>query len=994
MAVNYEDAIAIIGYSGQFTNVSNMQEFWDVLEKGEFVGTRFSKDYLLSTDVDKRIISDPNFVPMGMRFDNADFFDNYFFNISDKQALLMDPQNRLLLQTTWHALEKSGYSNINSKKELKVGVFAGKNPSQHILNYSSDYYSYDNDLSEQLEFEVSNEVDFLANWISYKFGFNGPAVNIQTACSTSFSAIATACQNLLLYYCDMAVVAIGGITSSNDNYGYVYQANNILSQDGVCRPFDYMANGTVPGNGVGTVVLKRYDDALRDKDPIEALILGVGINNDGDNKQDFMAPGILGQTDAIEMAFDRSGVTAEDIDMVETHGTGTILGDPLEFRALSDAFDSYRHSDRQEPCYLGSVKANFGHLFAGAGMVSLFKVLESLKRKTIPPMANFTKLNNNIRLDNRLFSINRLAIPWEAREGKPRRAGISSFGFGGTNTHIIIEEAPSHANKNKNRTQFSESILFCSARSNEKQLDKVHQDFLSLKDTCNIQNISFSSLTGRQHFEFRQGSVLDINGQVILNKNIRSSRPLPSEPIELCFMFGGQGGNLNKKMGRFLYERFPVFKEVIDSAFQYFGREIMEKIWPLNYDESWELSNPQVLQPAIYLYQSALYKLYLALGIHPTCIVGHSLGEIAAAHASGALTFEDGLKLAMIRGEAFSKVPSGIGLMAVIFTSQTELPEMTNSVVISAYNAENVTVVSGLKEEILNYVEKCSSLDIHSVILKTSHAFHNPLLSNFGLTIADDLGFLEHSEKPIIDVYSTLTGDLYSMRFDKIYWESQLYSPTKFWHVTQKVLNKYSNIAFLELSPSAVLSTLLKGFNNQVVTSCFSPDTEESDILNSIASLYELGFVPCEDTLFGGMSKLSKVPLPNYPFEKNNFSLKNHKQTGNLDSYKLQGGFKNKTSAIADISDFSTEILECGGSEELDELKELIVAYWRPHFFQADISFDSDFFALGGTSLSAIQIIEKVNINMGIKLSVVEFMEAKTPSKLAELIVQRVSETE
>lgn len=493
----YSNAVAVIGMTGRFCHAPNLDTYWSNLCKGLEAARRISPEELRQNGCPSNYTSHPAFVPVSAQMEDVDKFDANFFGFSTGEAKGMDPQLRLMLESAWHAFENAGYiPGETNTRNTRVGVFAGAAPSLYWLcNVGPDVFN--NTGTAFHRSAIITGQDFLSSWISYKFGFTGPSLNIQTACSTGLVLIATACQHLLDYSCDMAL-AVTATVFTPRGWGYVSESGGILSPDGHCRPFDATAGGTLPGEGAGAVVLKRLGDALADGDRIEAIIRGYGISNDGIHRAGFSAPSAEGQAIAIRTAHIMAGITSQEVGYVETHGTGTYLGDPIEIAGLSKVF-----GERDIPCILGSVKGNIGHLGSAAGMASLLKTILILNHGYIPPTINFRKLNPAINLDIRRFRIAAQGEFWP--NSRPHIAGVSSFGLGGTNCHVVLESPPAWA-KSKTAPLTSTSVsLFFSAPDEQGLQRQTEQwgNFLATSSELSLTEVAWNLRHARTLFPYR-----------------------------------------------------------------------------------------------------------------------------------------------------------------------------------------------------------------------------------------------------------------------------------------------------------------------------------------------------------------------------------------------------------------------------------------------------------------------------------------------------------
>ena len=995
--LNREDAIAIVGVDGRFPGCENLDQLWELIVSGKSATKDYSREALLEAGEDPQLLNHENYVAKGMPFADIDTFDYEFFGFNERQARYMDPQNRLMLESSWRAFENAGYAPRQIASECSVGVFAGKNPPIYYHENVIPHITQNGQsatLSHQLEVETVNGCDFVGNWLAYKIGFTGPALNIQTACSTGLSAVAVACQNLLTYYCDMALVSVAGLTLNQDR-GYLYQENNILSADGYCRPLDADASGTIDGSGVISLVLKRYEDAIEAGDQIHAVIAGVGINNDGLRKQDFMAPGVEGQTRAIRMALAQAGLKSGDIDYMELHGTGTRLGDPVEISALKLACGDMR--DRKYPCRLGSVKANIGHLNACAGLAGLVKVMLAMRHHTIPPMANFRSLNPHIALDNREFEVNTVQLPWPREGNTPHRAGVSSFGFGGTNVHLVIEEyLPAAVTMPKQTQVTGPEILFASAASSE-QLRPLIESWLRFRQSYGDANMSFTSLVAREHLKYRTALVLEAGNMPDLNAlEVSEATSAP----RMGWVFGGQGEMLSPEMGQQLYQRYTPFRDAVDECRALLGEEQAQLIWPL-LGIDWSLHRPAILQPALFIHQYALARLWGALGMKPECVVGHSIGEIAAVCVAGGLTLGSALELARTRGLAFESIDGERGSMLVVFSEHDSMPALEKGLVVAAHNASDVLVVAGAQAALDAYTLRCQEAGVGTYPLKVTHAFHSPMVQKAADYLVQHAPRL-HGGKLTFPVYSTLTGQRMEKATDIAHWARHLLSPTLFSEALATATKDHHLGMTIEIGPHSLLSGLVRRTGLTAISSCNHARSEHTDFLSALRSAYGHGFVPKATVLYP--DSVEKAVLPGYPFLKNALWIKRpgsgeqtqNEQGSSDSSQRMPERFDGDVAEMAVISQAAPgdhgeqdEGLDLNESDAA-QLQALLVSYWETYLGLSGATPDDDFFSHGGTSLTALQIQEAIKNDLGVSISMSEFMSSRTPRRLNEMVCERL----
>lgn len=876
------EPIAIIGMSGKFPKAKNIDQFWQNLRDGVESISFFNEQDLLS--VDPNLLANPDYVKAFGALADIEWFDANFFGFNAREAEVMDPQHRLFLETAWEAIESAGYNPEIYNGQ--IGVYSGASLNSYWLNNLALNQELPQLVSDY-QILLGNDKDFVSTRVSYKLNLKGPSINVSTACSTSLVTVQMACQSLLNYQCDMALA--GGVAiRTPQKQGYLYQEGMILSPDGHCRTFDAQAKGTVGGSGVGIVVLKRLSDAIADRDFIYALIRGAAINNDGAAKIGYTAPSIDGQAAVITEAQSLAGIDPATISYIEAHGTGTELGDPIEIAALSQAFRANNEQSQGQPkqgnfCAIGSLKTNVGHLDTAAGVAGLIKTALALHHQQIPPSLHFDQPNPKIDFGNSPFFVNTTLRDWESKHS-PRRAGVSSFGIGGTNAHVVLEEAPQIPELELSGESRRFQLLLISAKTSTA-LDTATVNLAHHLQTSQqkLADIAYTLQMGRQSFQYRRILVCENTAEAIAN--LQDSPKLLSQSTEskntpVVFMFSGQGTQY-VNMGKDLYENEIIFREYFDRCCEILipilGNDLRQIIYP-NADRlessTHQLQQTAIAQPAIFAIAYALAQQWIAWGIKPKAMIGHSIGEYVAACLSGVMTLEEALALVAIRGKLMQQLPAG-AMLAIPLTEQEIEPLLGSDLSIAAINSSNLCVVSGKSEAIAQLEQKLRSQEVDCRRLHTSHAFHSmmmePMLAEFRSHIAK-----VRLKSPQIPYISNVSGNWITTReaTDPDYWVRHIRQPVNFAAGLQILLKEPQQV-LLEIGAGRTLSTLAKRHADKqleqvVLTSLRHPQEQQSDLaflLSTLGQLWMSG-VSIDWNAFYEREKRRRLPLPTYPFER------------------------------------------------------------------------------------------------------------------------------
>ena len=1003
------DEVAIIGMAGRFPKARNINEFWKNLRDGVEAISFFTEEELAASGIAPEVFQNPHYVRGRAALEDVEDFDAAFFGFNAREAEIMDPQHRLFLECAWEALEDAGYDSEFFSG--KIGVYAGESTNSYLLNnliFNSELLS----AVGAFQIMLGNDRNYLTTYTSYKLNLKGPSFTIQTACSTSLVAVHVACQSLLNGECDM-VLAGGCSVNVPQKAGYFYREGGIASPDGHCRAFDAEAQGTVGGSGLGVVVLRRLSDALAEGDHIHAVIKGSAINNDGALKAGFTAPSVDAQAEVIAEALAMSGVEAETISYVEAHGTGTPLGDPIEIAALTKAF---RETTQAEGfCAVGSVKTNIGHLDAAAGLAGLIKTILALKHKQLPPSLNFREPNPRIEFANSPFYVNDQLSYW--KEGAaPRRAGVSSFGIGGTNAHVIVEEAPAVAPPVTSRRHWH--LLTLSART-PAALEKVTDNlagYLQQHPSQNLADVAFTLQAGRKAFNHRRLLVCRDQGDAVAALKTRDATRLFTAACDasersIVFMFPGQGAQY-VNMGRELYELEPVFREQVNICSELLHQHLEFDLRRVLFSDEAEatparrLGQTYITQPALFVICYALARTWMAWGIRPQAMIGHSIGEYVAACLSGVLMLEDALALVATRGRLMQQLPEG-AMLAVSLSESAVQPFLKahTELSLAAVNAPKLCVISGPTNRIDVLQEELAAQGIGYRRLHTSHAFHSTMVEPIIRPFTEALRKVEL--KPLqIPYMSNVTGNWIGAEeaADSSYWSKHLRQTVRFADGLQKLL-KESDRIFLDVGPGQTLSAIAAQISATsvkptILASLSHPHKQQSDVSCMLTTLGKLWLNGARADWLGFHQDeiRHRLSLPTYPFERQRYWIDaKHVHARNLSnpqpefSQTLSSSEPNGNSSFSYYSrpDLQNTYVAPG-----NELEIQLAEIWRELLGIEKVGVHDNFFALGGNSLTVTQVLARLQKRFPVEVSVRDLFNAPTIAELAivveELLIEKI----
>ncbi|MCT9933569.1 thioester reductase domain-containing protein [Planotetraspora sp. A-T 1434] len=949
--------IAIVGMAGRFPGARNLDEFWRNLESGMESLSTFTDQELAAAGVPEEIRRDSRYVPRRGVLDGADLFDAAFFGYYPREAQILDPQQRVFLECAWEALEHAGHDPGSGT--ARVGVFAGASANEYAsaLNASPEVRA----AVDPFQIGLATSRDFLSTRVSYKLGLEGPSLTVQTGCSTSLVAVHLACQSLLTGDCDIALA--GGVSISvPQRAGYLPVEGGVLSPDGRCRAFDARGRGTVSGDGVGIVVMKRLEDALTERDTIHAVIKGSAINNDGRDKIGFTAPSVKGQAAAIRAAHLVADVKPETIGYVEAHGTGTPLGDPIEVAALIEAF-----GDAGTRCGLGSVKTNIGHLDAAAGVAGLIKTVLALQHRRLPPTLHFTELNPEIDLGGSPFHVNAELRAWE--QDGPRRAGVSSFGIGGTNAHVVLEEAPPPAETGPSH---GHHLLVLSART-EPALRQARADLAEhlSRSGHDLADVAHTLRLGRRAFAHRTAVVCaDIAGAVAALAGAATGREAAgNRPV--VFMFPG-GGAQRPEMAADLYAHEPVFREAVDECARlltpHLGADLRSILYGTARGDG--VHRVSTFPAALFAVEYALARLWNHWGIRPQAVIGHSLGEYTAACLAGVFSLEDALALIALRGRLFDRIPPGAMLSVAL--PERDLrpllgPPIGSGLAVAAVNGPRSCVISGDVAAVETLERRLTGQGVTCRRLQVAIAAHSaavePILTEFGEFVRS-----RRLNAPRLPIVSNLTGTWLTpeQATDPGYWTAHLRHTVRFSDGVRTLLEDPSRV-FLEVGPGWALSSLVRAHDTAdeapltAASLRSGPESTEDTaaVLEALGTLWSSG-VDVDWAAFQGRSR-TKVPLPTYPFQRRRYWP---------DGYQEE----------------APQPVEDAAPAPVGEVADRLLTLWRALFGNPSLRDGDDFFQLGGDSLLATRMLSMVNREFGAGLVIKDLLSASTVARLARVI--------
>jgi len=979
--------VAVIATAGRFPGASNSTEFWELIKDGKETISFFE---LAELDPSEQVKakSDPNYIKARGIIEDIKDFDYEFFGFNLKLASIMDPQQRLFLEVAFEALDSAGY--IANKPDYRIGVFAGCSTNYYYTNN----LVFDRDLTESLgniQINSVNEKDYLATRVAYLLDLEGPAVSINTACSTALVAIANAVRSIRSGECTAAIAGSTSVAYPVHS-GHSYEEGSILSKDGHCKPFDAEASGTLFSDGGGAVLLKDFEQAVADGDPILAVIKGVGINNDGANKSSFSAPSVIGQANAIRMALEDGQVNPSEIGYVEAHGTATPIGDPIEVEGLKLAFGT---QVKPQACALGSVKGNVGHLNAAAGIAGMIKTVYALHERTLPKSIGFTQPNPTIKFEETPFYIQQETKDWESTT--TRKAGVSSFGIGGTNCHIILEEYVPAVEVVDSASTFTQTIHF-SANTGKSLQDYAGRlkNFVGANPTLSLGQFGYN--VNKNNGKYSLGSSVTFSSKedllAGLDEVASGSRPSVKRKGTFdfpVFLFPGQGAQY-VNMGRELYENEPVFKLALDKCdgiySTFTGTSILNLLFAESPTEAEEakLADTRFTQPTLFAVSYSLAELWKSKGVSPSAVLGHSIGEFAAACMSGVLSVEDAIKIVAKRGEIISKLNAG-SMLSIRAAAADIIPLLPENLTIAGDNAPNLCVASGPAELIESFAAKLAESNIPSKVLHTSHAFHSAMMDPALNEFHAFLHGIQFSI-PKIPIMSTVTGEWMkdAEATSPEYWTQHMRLPVQYNSAVKNLLREFPAAAFVEVGPGNTLGTLLlqqeeaKGLAVVESLNRTSEISENAHFQQQFNALIGKGLMLDWSTIYPAEFH-KKMLLPAYAFDKKrcwidvNIAHSEPKHEENVEDEPLDaidsGNIDNKEAVLMVLKAQVSKILQGATGVKLSE-DDLNLGY----------------FELGLDSLSLTQIAFSLKKEFKIEVSFRQLNgELNTPMELVNFLL-------
>lgn len=982
MTITYDNSIAIVAMTCRAPGAASVPELWDNLRRGvesiERWGASDDARLGVTPAAAQRWVRARAFAP------ELERFDAQFFGYSPVEAALLDPQQRMFLECCWEALERAGH--IVPRKDRLVAVYGGAALSSYLLWHVAPYALAQG--LDPLQVNLGNAESFLTTRVSYKLDLRGPSHSVTSACSTSLVAVHLACQSLLAGECDVALA--GGVSlnlSLRDGYQFI--EGSVLSPDGSCRPFDADAQGIVFGSGAGVVVLRRLADALADGDPIHAVILGSATNNDGGNRAGYTAPSIEGQTEVIAEALANAGVDGGEVTYVEAHGTGTRLGDPIELRALGRALGP---SDEREVCAVGSIKSNLGHLDAAAGVLGLIKAALMVEHGELVPSLGCATPNPAIDWDGQGFRVQRELAPWPA--DRPRVAGVSAFGMGGSNAHVVLAAPP--ARPALAAAAPGPTLLVLSAKS-QPALRLLTEQTADALGEHELAQVAYTLACRRRRFEHRLAVVVDDRARAAaaLRDPAAAARVEARTERPVVLMFPGQGSQY-PQMGARLYHSEPAFRAAFDRCAAGLARHLDVPLADLvlappspAIDAAARLAQTRYAQPALFAVEYALAELWRSIGVVPAAMIGHSVGELVAATLAGVFSLEDALALVAARGALMDDMRPGKMLSVSLPASELE-PWLGERVELAAVNGPELCVVGGADEAIAALASELAARNVSHRVLHTSHAFHTRSMEAAARAFAAKVAAVER-RAPTVPYASNVTGKRITaaQATDPAYWGEQMRRAVQFSEGLAEVGAELDAI-YVEVGPGRALATFARVAGRQAVVQSLpeanAAATEHSAWLRAVGELWLAGAA----LELGGLGQLSVarrvVELPTHPQQRQRHWIERAGASlavGRVSEATVEG---QPTAAVEAASPHARPSLSTPYAAPVTEDERRICAVWQQVLGVGPIGIDDDFFDLGGHSLLATTIVGKLRELYQLEVPLQRLFEAPTVRSTARIL--------
>lgn len=967
--------IAIVGMSCRFPDADSIGAYWENLKEGKQSIKKLSEEELKLSGISDTLYNQENYVRAASYISDIEHFDAGFFKYSPREAAILDPQQRIMLELSHEALESAGYNSEYNTQN--VGVFMGSGYNQYLLKNILRGRSI-TDNSEEFFIQTSNDKDYLASRISYKLNLHGPSVNIQTACSTSLVAVHFARKSLLAKECDWAIA--GGIALRlPQKQGYFYEPEMIVSDDGRCCPFDEAANGTVFGSGAGVIVLKRLEDAIEDGDNILCVIKGSAINNDGQNKVGYTAPSLSGQQAVLNSAIRDANIPVDTISAIEAHGTGTKMGDPIEFDALVTVFNGV-----QKKCSIGSVKGNIGHLENAAGIAGLIKMVLSLKNKMLVPSVNYTSPNLFIDIENSPFYVNIETKYWDNQDNDyPRRCGVSSFGIGGTNAHVILEEyeSDSDTSNHTNKQDYYPINISADSKESLRKNEQALLEYIQNSPEVELSQVSYTLACRRNAYKHRHSYSCSSIKELAELLNKESDSSLVAGDFDIAFMFPGQGSQF-VGMSVELYNKGGVFKEELDRLMTLFQAHLAIDLCSILWgqDKTKNINDTIYAQPLLFIIEYALGKQLIAWGVEPNIMIGHSIGEFAAFCLAGMISVEDAVILVSERASLMHAINKG-KMYSVHSEEEVIMPLLPAGLSIAAINTKDLLVVSGNEDVMEKFLQIADENGITYGQLHTSAAFHSclmePVLADF-YEVAKKVTF----NPAKIRIASTLNGEIINIgqSISAEYLMNQIRRPVRFKDATNTILKLEPHI-FVEVGAGSTLKTFIKRIDHRTNAVNLLPAATSN--MNSLHSLYlalgniwSLGTKVNWKALFSTDERIF-IPLPTYRFDRKRYWIQPAEHTGQ----EIETIYKS-----VGVQEDKDESRNGSKEESLSEKQRTLLRIFSSVLGIENIRLEDNFFEMGGHSLLATRILSRINKEFSSDIRLKEFMKYPTIKALSDKI--------